>query len=173
MTNLATPTTLRIPRGLWADLEESIIQQDRQFLTEVARSLGLPVAEVLRKVLGTGAPQLVQVLASTVDADRCPWWDRIGEGLWRPCCRQRMSGSQPCQIHASQSSSSPSSRRLGVDTHITNMPSLTPISYDGIIYWVSDDPDACVFREDGAIAHDIEFRKVVHRGKTIYAAVKT
>ena len=35
--------TFRIPRGLWRDLEETVIQQDRQFLSEVARQLGLPV----------------------------------------------------------------------------------------------------------------------------------
>ena len=36
---------LRIPHGLWKDLEDTVIQQDRQFLTEVARNLGLPVKE--------------------------------------------------------------------------------------------------------------------------------
>ena len=162
---------MRIPRGLWKDLEESVIQQDRQFLTEVARSLGLPVGEVLRKVLGTGAPQLVQVLTATEDADHCPWWDRIGEGLWRPCSRQRMSATQPCQIHATAGPTS--GRRLGVDAHVVNLPSLTPVSYEGVIYWVSDDPDACVFREDGMIVHDIEFKRFTHGNKKIYAAVKT
>ena len=157
---------MRIPRGLWKDLEESVIQQDRQFLTDVARSLGLPVADVLRKVLGTGASQLVQVLTSADDADQCPWWDRVGEGLWRPCCRQRMSATQPCQIHVRVG---PSNARLGIDSRVTNLPTLNPVLYEGIIYWVSDDPDVCVFREDGVIAHDLEFKKVLFRGKKTYA----
>ena len=169
-SNNATPTTLRIPRGLWKDLEESVIQQDRQFLTEVARSLGLPVGEVLRKVLGTGAPQLVQILTAAEDADICPWWDRIGDGLWRPCRRQRMSGSQPCQIHTRSASSA---ARLGADPYVVNLPVLQPVLHGGTIYWVSDDPDMSVYREDGTIVCDRTFKRITFHGQRMWVAVKT
>jgi len=172
-TNQATPTTMRIPRGLWKDLEESVIQQDRQFLTEVARSLGLPVGEVLRKVLGTGGSQLVHVLTSAEDADRCPWWDRIGDGLWRPCARQRMTSAQPCQIHTRPPPTSSPPYRLGVDNHMESLPILSPVLHEGIVYWMSETHNTPVFREDGIIVHDLTFKRITFRGDRIWVAVKT
>jgi len=159
-----SPTTLRIPRGLWKDLEETVIQQDRQFLAEVARSLGLPITEVIRKVLGSGAAQTVQVLSGEADTDRCPWWDRIGDGLWRPCCRQRISASQPCQMHGRSSTIT----CLGVDTRLDVMPLSYPVSHEGIIYWVSEDPDTHVFREDGVIETKKEFKRVEVSGHRVW-----
>ena len=161
---IATPTTLRIPRGLWADLEETVIQQDRQFLTEVARSLGLSAAEVIRKVLGSGAAQTVQVLSGEADTERCPWWDRIGAGLWRPCCRPRLSATQPCQMHGQKTPST----CLGADAYLATIPDTFPISYNGTIYWVSDEPDTHVFREDGTIETERTFTRIEHRGHRIW-----
>jgi len=158
---MTTPHTLRIPRGLWADLEETVIHQDRQFLTEVARSLGLPVADVLRKCLGTGAPQTVQVLTSAADCDRCPWWSREG-GLWRPCQRQRITSTSACQMHGTSSDT----QQLGSSQFLESIPTATPVHYDGEIYWLHE-PDQTVFNEAGIKEPTIAFKFIDHRGQRI------
>jgi len=162
-TGMTTLHTLRMPRGLWADLEESVIQQDRQFLTEVARTLGLSVPDVLKKCLGTGAPQTVCLIGDpSEDLGCCPWWNRSIDGMWSPCIRRRLTQSSPCQLHTK---ASPSSR---LSSHLAALPRLQPVNYKGENYWVSDDHDT--YREDGSFEPTLEFRFIEHRGHRICVA---
>ena len=154
MTSLQT---LRIPRGLWADLEETIIHQDRQFLTEVARTLGLPVAEVLKKCL---IPEKVACLIGEPTEERCPWWQRSTDGMWRPCGRLRLTPQEPCQLHQHGTADS------CLASDLSDLPKLQPVSYEGVIYWISDDPDVYTYREDGTIS-TLEFKFIEHRGSRI------
>ena len=156
---MTTLQTMRIPRGLWADLEETVIHQDRQFLTEVARSLGLPVAEVLKKCL---VPEKVACLVGEPTEERCPWWYRSADGMWRPCGRLRLTPDGPCQTH--QHAKAGPLTCLAPD--LADLPTLHPVSYEGLIYWVSDDPDAYTYREDGTISA-LEFKYIEHRGSRI------
>jgi hypothetical protein len=157
-----TPITLRIPRGLWKDLEETVIQQDRQFLTEVARSLGLPVKDTLRLCLGTGAPQVIPVLwGSTKEEEQCPWWELYGEGLWRPCPRLRLTSTHPCQKHAAAAAVATS--RLSTDPFIQALPLYHPVRHDGVIYWINRAEPAVAYTEDGLQTEG--FRYIKHRGK--------
>lgn len=166
---MTTLQTLRLPRGLWADLEDTVIQQDRQFLTDVARSLGLPVPEVLRKCLGTGAPQAVLIGSPNDEAGSCPWWSRTDDGCWRPCGRLRLSPLSPCQLHT-HAAKGPA-LCLGSDRYLTTLPTLNPILYEGELFWVSGDPDIPVYREDGTIEPDREFKFIDHQGQRICVRV--
>ncbi len=172
MTTTLSLQTLRVPKGLWADLEETVIQQDRAFLSEVARSLGLPVAEVLRKVLGTGAPQPIAVLIGSPSEDPacCPWWIKSAAGCWAPCTRQRLNPTSACQIHL-HAITGPT---LGIrsDPRFVTLPTLSPVRYNGNIYWVSEDADTHVYREDGSIESDIAFKFIEHRGQRICVVVQ-
>ena len=155
---------LRLPRGLWEDLEQTIIQQDRQFLTELARALGLPVPEVLRRVLGTGAPQTVPVLTAAAGAaGRCPWWQHHGDGLWRRCCRQRLSSTLPCAIHE-RSVPCPLTR-LDTDPFIRALPVLQPARMDGRLLWYDPDGLLPTMNEDGTVATDGQIRLVDLNGR--------
>jgi hypothetical protein len=146
---MATQQMLRLPRGLWEDLEKTVIIHDRAILTMIARDLGLPVKEVLQKCLGSsGSPQAVLIAADTLDP--CPWLDRHGDGLWIPCHRQRIHPSRPCQFH----------ERPGLNSSLLIGHSLGkafPVSYKGRIYWTSDEPDADVFHEDGTLETELRF----------------
>jgi len=153
MTSLQT---MRIPRGLWTDLEETVIHQDRQFLTEVARTLGLPVAEVLKKCL---IPEKVACLVGEPTEDKCPWWQRSTEGMWRSCGRLRLTPATPCQLH--HHAKADAQTRLASD--LSDLPKLTPVTYEGVIFWCPDDPDAHTYREDGTIS-SLEFKYIEHRG---------
>ena len=152
---MITHQTLRIPRGLWADLEETVILQDRQFLSEVARSLGLPVQEVLRKCLGSGAPQSIPVVMEE-GGSQCPWWAKSEEGCWRRCRRQRASPTTPCHVHAHAVTST--RLRLDNDPYLADLPTMLPVIYQGSIYWFG--PNTAVYREDGSVVSDISFRKM-------------
>jgi len=148
-------TMMRMPRGLWADLEDTIIQQDRQFLTEVARALGLPVGEVLKRCLGSGTPQAV--LVGDADAGACPWWSLHGS-LWRPCGRQRLSETSPCPVHTRSTAAS----YLGSDPFIKALPIAKPYRYEGSIYWVAS--PTSVFREDGSVEPILRFKRIEFKG---------
>jgi hypothetical protein len=170
---MTTQITLRLPKGLWADLEETIIQQDRQFLTEVARSLGLPVPEVLRRVLGTGAPQPLPVLwtpptATADDPTACPWWECHG-ALWRRCPRTRLSPTMPCPVHE-RSTPCPFTR-LDSDPVIRALPWRTPVMSRGHLYWIDPTGEALPLTEDGRPDTTCSFRWIHHRGKRILARV--
>ena len=148
---------MRIPRGLWADMETTIIQQDRQFLTDVATALGLPVAPVLKHCLGSGASQ--PVLIGDADTDRCPWWVQQGY-LWRRCPRQRLTDTSPCSVHA----------RSTVDCcfDMKDIPVAKPYRYEGSIYWVAS--PTSVFREDGSVEPSLRFKQVEFKGAPLTVA---
>ena len=154
----------KMPKGLWTDFEETIIQQDRQFLTEVARSLSLPVAEVLRRCLGTGSPQAI--LVGDAETDACPWWSRHGDGLWRPCGRCRLTPTTPCHLHIR---SQPSHTQcLGSDPRLATITEARPMSWQGELYWITDTD---TYHEDGRLA-SVTFKQIEHRGAQLYVAVK-
>jgi len=160
MTSLQT---LRLPKGLLDDLETTVIQQDRQFLTEVARSLGLPVAEVLRKCLGTGANQSIHILLQgSDDPGLCPWWTRYNGLLWRPCSRLRLSPTSACQLHTHTRQDS--LHRIQSDTVLTALPTAQAVLHEGLLYWVTDD---LVIREDNTIEPDLRFKFVTKEGQRI------
>jgi hypothetical protein len=162
---LQSRNTLRIPRSLWSDLEETVIQQDRQFLTDVARSLGLPVQEVLRKCLGTtGAPTSIPILwAGPKSEDEhdeiCPWWECHGDGLWRRCPRIRLSDTMPCAIH--ERTTTHPMARLNSDPYIQGLGYRVPVWWQDALYWVDPDCVAPPFREDGSVVTDGTFRRVI------------
>ena len=166
-----TLQTFRVPKGLWLDLEETVIQQDRQFLTEVARQLGLPVADVLKKCLGTGAPHSIAVLVGspTEEFGACPWWTRSEDGLWRPCMRSRLTPVTTCQIHLHATTDSSSC--LDSDARIAALPTVKPIRFEQRLYWVSDDPNTYIYREDGTVEPTMRFKYIQHRGQRLCVVV--
>lgn len=176
-TDIITTQTLRLPRSLWKDLEDTVIQQDRQFLTEVARTLGLPVSEVLRRCLGTGAPQVVPVLwanplESGTEPECCPWWEFHGDGLWRRCPRLRLSGTLPCQIHE-RCTPCPLAR-LDSDPVIRALPVVLPVRWEGSLYWINPaDTSAPPYREDGTVDLEGTFRHVIRDGERVWVRVSS
>jgi hypothetical protein len=158
---------LRIPRGLWNDLEETVIQQDRQFLTTVARELGLPVNDVLRRCLGMGAPQPVPVLWGTPDLDSttdlCPWWECHGQGLWRRCPRLRVAATMPCQIHE-RCTPCPLSR-LDSDPEMRRMSWVIPLRVGEVLYWVDPENRLPPRNEDGSLCTTRRFKCIQRDGE--------
>ena len=152
--------SLRIPRGLWDDLETSVIKQDRQFLTEVARSLGLPVQDVLRKCL-VGRPTCVPTLwLNHDDPEGCPWYSARGS-LWFRCERKRLSPNLPCCVHERPSHHN----KLKTDPVIQEAVRYLPVLRQGVLYWVS--PDGYAVHEDGSPKEGGIFILTTHKGKRI------
>lgn len=159
--------TLRIPRALWADLEETVIQQDRQFLAEVARSLGLPVNDVIRRCLGgAGTVTTIPVLWTdpSTDSTACPWWDCHGDGLWRRCPRQRLSETLPCPIHE-RFTPCPLTR-TDADPFIRSLRRVIPVRWKGELFWVDPTGQQPAFREDGTADTEGTFVRIRVNGQT-------
>jgi hypothetical protein len=167
-------SSLRLPRGLLQDLEETVIHQDRQFLTEVARSLGLPVQEVLRKCLGTGSIQKISTLWAFADEDggaeiqKCPWWDCYGDGLWKPCIRHRLAPALPCYKHE-QCTTNTSFARLASDPYIQTLRHVRPVLLNETLYWTSleENTHHFPFREDGSIDRSGVFHYIMFKNRRI------
>ena len=164
--------TMRIHRGLWADLETTVIQQDRQFLTEVARSLGLPVQEVLKKCLGNGVQTPVLVLEGDDTDHYCPWSVKSGH-VWTPCGRVRLTESSACYIHKDSNAIEHSNLKLTKDLEL--IPVIIPVQYNDVIYWwCPTNPDIPVICEDGTIVPNLTFKNISYRGtQQIYASRRT
>ena len=150
---------MRIPRGLWEDLVTATAQQDEQFLTEVARSLGLNPQEVKAKCLYVPPPAdrpnarivptvAVPVLLGPPATGRCPWWECHGTGLWRRCPRARLTKTLPCAIHE-RCTPCPLTR-LDNDPIIRALPTYAAARYKGQLFWYNPkDLKEPPFREDG------------------------
>lgn len=128
-------TTLRVPRGLWNDLEQSIIKQDRQFLSEVARSLGLPLHEVLRKIGPTASTIPVLWQQNDVDPMRCPWYTLRGS-LWTRCSRYRLVPTLPCCVHERPGS------HYKLMSGLKELERARPVRRGGQLFWVRQDGSA-------------------------------
>ena len=101
------------------------------------------MAEVIKRCLGTGAPQAV--LVGDDEAGGCPWWEKT-ELLWRPCSRRRLTATSPCPVHT-HSKPSPT-LCLGSDDRLAAVEQATAFLWDGDLYWCSSASGTTV-REDG------------------------
>jgi len=170
-----TSLTLRIPKESWKDLEQTLIQFDRQFLSEVARSLGLPIPEVLRRCLGSGAATPIPVLwaphpdpsEDNEDLPTCPWWTAAGS-LWRPCQRLRLAPTLPCIHHECASSTS----RLGSDPFILGLPKRWPIRFRDQLLWGDPTGIEPALHEDGRPELEGRFRFTEHQGRRVAIFIK-
>jgi hypothetical protein len=127
----------RIPAGLWDSLQTVCFRQDNKFIEDVGRILGVPAAEIRRKVLGVrGVPTTVITMSG-------PWWEgqqcalmiKGGGGLWKRC--GHMSGDgEHCWKHRRGPSRS---RRRYDDPYFVCLKKRTPFSLEGEIVWVSSD----------------------------------
>jgi hypothetical protein len=167
-----TSLTLRIPKGLWADLEETVIQQDRQFLTEVARSLGLPIPEVIRRCLGSGAATPIPVLwaphpSEEDEESKCPWWTATGS-LWRPCQRLRLAPTLACLHHESTSKGG----RLASDPFIRGLPKRWPVRFRDQLLWADPEGLEPALHEDGRPELEGRFRFTEHQGRRVAIFIK-
>lgn len=139
-----TTQSVRMPYGLWDDLQEALIIQGRAWLKEVARELGLPAADLILLCIGkSGVPQAVLIAAEP--QEQCPWFNCLGDGLWYPCQRQRLRPTAPCQFHERPSD------QIHCSLSVDGLGFVYPYSFNGKIYWTADEPDAAVFREDGTV----------------------
>ena len=135
--------TFRIPKGLWDDLEDTVIQQDRQFLTEVARSLGLPVKDVLQACLGPKATPIPVIWNPYGPIETCPYWNQH-QSLWKPCMNPRMSPTMPCCVHEDGGG------RL--QSELGELVRRIPVKRGGILYWVDPlDPESPPLHENGEL----------------------
>lgn len=165
MTSIPEHATLslRIPRGLWHDLEESVYQQDRQFLTEVARSLGLPPADVIRRCIGVmGQQTAIPILWAPPQTDSpaaCPYWECHGDGLWRRCPRLRLGNTLPCAAHERVTAGTPRTA-LHSDPVIQALPWRTPVRWRDELFWVDPTGDAPPFDEHGFAVPTIQFKRI-------------
>lgn len=159
--------SMRIPKGLWDDLEETVIHQDRLFLTDVARSCGLPVQEVLKRCLGTGSLQSVPTLWIPPESseEACPWYDCHGGNLWKRCTRMRLSPSLPCYKHERTVRSAVN--RTHDDPFIRSLPSFVPVRRNGILYWVDPSRKGATLHEDGSPVMDGEIRFTTYNGRRV------
>ena len=138
-----TTETQRIPALLWESLQDTCYQHDQKFVADVSRILGIPAAEVKKKVLGTRG------VLTNVTVEHGPWWTGLQcamverkESLWTRCGSYCDSGDT-CMKHR-HARHAWNLRRYD-DPYFAEMTIRQPIQVDGVVYWVSDAGDACKY----------------------------
>jgi hypothetical protein len=138
--------TRRIPAALLESLQEVCYRQDVQFLQEVSRVIGVPVADLKKRIIGinTGFP-------TTVLVEEGPWWEGTqcvamekNGSLWARCGSYADSGNQ-CWTHRRP-------MRLYNDPWFASLPEYKPARIEGRAVWV--DKDGLVYNEFGEILKD-------------------
>jgi hypothetical protein len=159
--------TLRMPRGLWDDFAATVYQQDRQFLLDVARDLGLPPREVLDRCLGRLGPTSVPCLWTPARAeppDACPYWTCCGDSLWRRCPRTRLSDSLPCALHERSTGGT----KHQSDPDLQAMPWLIPLRDGENLVWVDPAGVEPPRTEDGRPLADLRYRRILVQGDHVW-----
>jgi hypothetical protein len=129
-------TIRRMPIGLLDHIQTVCARQDQQFITDVARILGLsgPAAhEMRRKIIGTlGTPTLVCTEPNPWWVDtQCPIMIKSRCGMWTRC-GSTCESTGTCWQHRV------TKKPLHTDPAFAQMESRTPFRYDGDLYWVSE-----------------------------------
>jgi hypothetical protein len=127
----------RMPIGLLDHIQTICARQDQQFISDVARILGLgaPAAnDMRRKILGTmGTPTLVFTESNPWwVGTQCPIMNQSPCGMWMRC-GVMCQASGKCMKHRN------SKKRVYTDPMFAEMESRTPFRHDGELYWVSND----------------------------------
>lgn len=129
-------TIRRMPVGLLDHIQTVCARQDQQFITDVARILGLSGAaahDMRRKILGTlGTPTVVCTESN-------PWWTgtQCPVMIQSPCGMWTRCGSM-CESHGKCWQHRKSKKPVYTDPAFAEMETRTPFRYDGELYWVSE-----------------------------------
>ena len=135
MESAKETTVRRMPVGMLDHLQTICARQDQQFINDVARILGLPAADMRRKILGVlGSPTLVCTESN-------PWWmgtqcpimvQSSHTSMWSRCGNMNESHGS-CWRH--RFTKTP----VYTDPQFMEMDKRTPFRLDGDLYWVADD----------------------------------
>lgn len=142
----------RIPLGLWDSLQTICFRYDNKFIEDVGRILGVPGAEIRRKVLGVrGAPTTVLAMSG-------PWWEgqqcalmiKGAGGLWKRC-GHTAEGCEHCWKHRRGPNNR--DRRRHDDPYFVCLKKRKPFRLEDEIVWVS--LDGSVMTDGGTILKDV------------------
>jgi tellurite resistance-related uncharacterized protein len=124
-----------MPVGLLDHIQTICARQDQQFITDVAQILGLPVADMRRKILGVlGTPTLVCTESN-------PWWVETQcpvmvlsrhTSMWSRC-------GNMCEAHGTCNRHRVKKTPVYTDPRFAEMETRTPFRLDGELYWVAED----------------------------------
>jgi hypothetical protein len=140
---------MRVPAALWESLQEICWAQDLAFLRDASRILGVPEADIRRRVLGARG-----VMAAIV-TEHAPWFlgsccptmvPCPGE-LWRRC-------TEPAEINGFCISHKKGKGMRYDDAYCESLPKRRAFELDGETVWVCE-ADGGVLTESGVILKDV------------------
>lgn len=143
-----TSTPTRIPAALWESLQEICWRQDNKFIEDASRIIGIPAAEIKRRVLGTRGVVSAVVSSSGAwyDGARCPIMIPGPGEMWRRCCTPAEFNGY-CSVHKK-------GRGLKYDDpYFTTLPKRYPWKFEGGVVWVDD--AGTLMNESGTILKDV------------------
>lgn len=128
---MAESETQRIPALLWDSLQDVCYKHDVAFINEVARMIGVPAADIRKRVLGVrGMPTAITVERGPWwQGAACPWMECSEGGMWRRC-------GQYCEAHGACWKHRKGGERIYDDPYFLTLPKRVPVSIDDEIYYV-------------------------------------
>ena len=143
-----TSTPTRVPAALWESLQEICWRQDNKFIEDASRIIGIPAAEIKRRVLGARGvvSAVVSTSSSWYDGGRCPMMLPGPGEMWRRCCEPaEVNGF--CGIHKK-------GRGMKYDnSYFSTLLKRHPWRFEGAVVWVCE--NGTVLTESGTILKDI------------------
>ena len=127
----------RIPLGLWDSLQEVCAQNDRRFIKDVARIIGVDASDIRKRVFG------VRGIQTTVAVEDGPWWSaaqcpvmtkQVG-CMWQRCTAN-CSPSGFCWDHRTFRPSD--FLKLHTDSFFQSLDKRHPYMYNDEVVWVSE-----------------------------------
>lgn len=147
-----TESTTRIPAVLWDALQHMCYRQDAKFIEDAAKIIGVPAADIKKKVLGVrGCPTAIITQSG-------PWWETkqcpamvhiTDAGIWHRCTSACETDTGVCWEHKV------TTRKIWKydDPVFKTMIRRKPVDYGGETVWVAE--DGSVMTHDGIILKNI------------------
>jgi len=136
----------RIPALLWESLQDLCFKQDRQFVQDVSRIIGVPVDDIRKRVLG------VRGTKTAVLVEEGPYWAKkqccgmVHEDVFWKRCGFVSEANGFCWTHQD-----PAPLRYD-DPSFATLPTLSPYRLEGAVVWVRK--DGTVYTETGDVLKD-------------------
>ena len=145
----------RIPLGLWDSLQEVCAQNDRRFIKDVARIIGVDASDIRKRVFG------VRGIQTTVAVEDGPWWSaaqcpvmskQVGS-MWQRCT----ANCSPCGFCWDHRSFRPSDMlKLHTDSYFQTLDKRHPYMYNDEVVWVSEKDGSVMIRGELMIGVTID-----------------
>jgi len=126
----------KVPRFLWENMESVLLAQSKRYVAELARRLGVPEKELLKKVIPSSDSLKIMIQDTQSDSNHCKAYIQQ-EKLTIYCRHPTVYGCDYCALHREKRMmviQDKTSKPVEIQ-RIKDMPTLPPLWKEGTHVW--------------------------------------